>query len=124
MFILCKILFQSGPMLLVYAYHTLDYPSPYKTKHEKQGFKMVTLIPADNDTTHIPELGFTVTRQSLTTANNQLATTPTVPNPAEIEMNKTAIVPRSGSSNTRAPILLHFLLLFVQILSSHLQHFV
>ena len=42
---------QTGPMLLVYAYHSLDYPSPYKTLHEKQGWKTVTLLHEDSGTT-------------------------------------------------------------------------
>lgn len=40
-------------MLLVYAYHsTDDYPSPYKTKHDHQGYKTVVLLPWD---TKIPQ---------------------------------------------------------------------
>ena len=65
-------LFQPGPMLLVYAYHSLDYPSPYKTNHEKQGSKLVTLIPADPDKLVKPTGG--VIENSITTQNNPVIT--------------------------------------------------
>lgn len=54
-------------MLLVYAYHsTDDYPSPYKTKHDHQGYKTVVLLPWD---TKIP--------QNLTSSINPQATSTT-----------------------------------------------
>ena len=56
-------------MLLVYAYHSLDYPSPYKTEHEKQGSKLVTLIPADTGKPVTPTGG--VTENNLTTQTTQ-----------------------------------------------------
>lgn len=56
-------------MLLVYAYHSLDYPSPYKTEHEKQGSKLVTLIPADTGKPMTPTGG--VAENSLTTQTTQ-----------------------------------------------------
>ena len=96
--------FQTGPMLLVYAYHRLDYPSPYKTKHEKQGFKIVTLIPADTGKTQTrPRCE--ITENSLAAQNTQMLSTPI---PAKMAassvMNDTVIVPvakilRSASLN-------------------------
>lgn len=68
-------MFQPGPMFLVYAYHSLDYPSPYKTKHEKQGFKLVTLIPVS---TGKPELKPTCeVNKSSTTAHQGSQKLPT-----------------------------------------------
>ncbi|KXJ12935.1 hypothetical protein AC249_AIPGENE24109 [Exaiptasia diaphana] len=37
-----------GPMLVVYAYHSKsDYPLPYRTQHDHQGFKTVEILPND-----------------------------------------------------------------------------
>ena len=86
-------------MLLVYAYHRLDYPSPYKTKHEKQGFKIVTLIPADTGKT----------RQTPTTPNIQMLSTLNVSIRADASSvtNGTVVGPvarilKSASSNAHA----------------------
>ncbi|XP_022804105.1 DBH-like monooxygenase protein 2 homolog [Stylophora pistillata] len=103
-----------GPMLLVYAHHTLDYPSPYKTKHEKQGFKMVTLIPADTGTTQAPERSTNV--KSLA-ANNRTETTTLTSFTATSEENSKARVLGSISSRARGSTFLSFFLslcLFVQ----------
>ena len=59
-------------MLLVYAYHSLDYPSPYRTQHEKQGSKRVALIPVDPDKLVKPTGG--VTENSTTTQSKQALT--------------------------------------------------
>lgn len=108
---------QPGPMLLVYAYHTLDYPSPYKTKHEKQGFKIVTLIPADTSTTQAPKRSTNVRSLRLTIENNQTKTTTPAPFTATLEETEKARVLGSISSYTRGSTFLTFLLLsclFVQ----------
>ena len=94
-------LFQPGPMLLVYAYHSLDYPSPYKTKHEKQGSKSVTLIPADPDKLVKPTGG--VTENSITTQSTQALTN------ASSSANKNTVGDpdqRSASSNARVSVVL------------------
>lgn len=104
-------------MLLVYAYHTLDYPSPYKTKHEKQGFKIVTLIPADTSTTHAPKRSTNVRSLRLTVENNQTKTTTPASFTATLEETEKARVLGSISSYTRGSTFLTFLLLsclFVQ----------
>ena len=63
-----------GPMLAVYAYHRLDYPSPYKTKHEKQGWKEVTFIQLSNEESHISvteiKSQMTPSKVSMTTSVN------------------------------------------------------
>ncbi|XP_020616422.1 uncharacterized protein LOC110054376, partial [Orbicella faveolata] len=89
-----------GPMLLVYAYHSLDYPSPYKTEHEKQGSKPVTLIPADPGKLVKPTGG--VTEISITTEINQALTR------ASSSANNTVGDPdqRSSSSNACASVVL------------------
>lgn len=106
-----------GPMLLVYAYHTLDYPSPYKTKHEKQGFKIVTLIPTDTSTTQAPKRSTNVRSLRLTIENNQTKTTTPASFTATLEETEKARVLGSISSYTRGSTFLTFLLLsclFVQ----------
>ena len=92
--------FQPGPMLLVYAYHSLDYPFPYKTKHEKQGSKLVTLIPADSGKPEKPTGG--VTENSITSQNNRTSTT------ASSSANNTVGDPdqRSSSSNICVSVIL------------------
>lgn len=85
-------------MLLVYAYHSLDYPAPYETKHQKQGSKLVTLIPSGPGKPEKPTSG--VSENSITSQNNQMLTT------ASSSANNTVGDPvqRSSSSNIRVSV--------------------
>ena len=89
-----------GPMLLVYGYHSLDYPSPFRTKHEKQGSKLVTLIPADTGKHVTPTGG--VTENSITTQTTQTI------RKASSSPNNTVgdLVQRSSSSNACVSVVL------------------